>query len=91
MLNLTSALDEINIFAEKHCVGIRIFFEWMGSVRLEMVRDEYKVSRIEKIDIFEDNVDAVRVFLENMVREIDMRYDRPITLPIRDREKKNGS
>lgn len=88
MLNLTAALNEISVFSEKHCVGIQIFIEWFGTVRLEMGRDEYKISRREKIDIFGDNVDAVRVILENMVREIDMRYDRPITLPIRDKEKR---
>ena len=82
MNNLTLALNEINNFSEIHCVSIRILFEWLGYIRIEMYRDEFKITRSEKISMFSDNLDAVRVILENMVREIDMHYPKPIILPL---------
>ena len=83
MSNFTETMREINEFAEIHLVTISFNTEWLGHVLIEMRRDEFKITRRSRVDIFADGVDVVRNILDNMAKELDKYYGGEITLPLR--------
>ena len=83
MSNFTETMKEINEFAEIHLVTISFNTEWLGHVLIEMRRDEFKITRRSRVDIFADGVDVVRNILDNMAKELDKYYGEEITLPLR--------
>ena len=83
MSNFTETMRGINEFAEFHLVTISFTTEWLGHVLIEMRRDEFKITKRARVDVFADELDAIRTILDSMVKELDKNYGEEITLPLR--------